>query len=73
MTEPAPPLLSRRPALGRALAFLVHVLTASGAAFALLALVAAIQSHWPQMFGWLAVALFVDGIDGALARKLKAA
>ena len=25
------------------------------------------------MFGWLAVALFVDGIDGGLARKLRAA
>jgi phosphatidylcholine synthase len=66
-------MLSERPALLRALAFLVHVLTASGAAFALLALVAAIGGRWPQMFGWLAVALFVDGIDGALARRLKAA
>ena len=68
-----PPLLSERPALGRALVFLVHVLTASGAAFALLALVAAIQSRWPQMFGWLAVALLVDGVDGTLARRLGAA
>jgi phosphatidylcholine synthase len=69
----APPPLSERPALLRALVFLVHVFTASGAAFALLALLAAIEGHWPQMFGWLAVALFVDGVDGALARKLRAA
>ncbi len=70
----APPrLLSQHPALLRALAFLVHLLTASGAAFALLALIAAIEWHWPQMFGWLAVALFVDGIDGTLARKVHAA
>jgi phosphatidylcholine synthase len=68
-----PPLVSERPALLRALAFLVHVLTASGAAFAFLALLAAIERHWPQMFGWLAVALFVDGVDGTLARKICAA
>jgi phosphatidylcholine synthase len=68
-----PPILSERPALLRALVFLVHIFTASGAGFALLALVAAIEWHWPQMFGWLAVALFVDGVDGMLARKLRAA
>jgi phosphatidylcholine synthase len=73
VTEPAPPILSQHPALLRTLVFLVHLLTASGAAFSLLALVAAIEWHWPQMFGWLAVALFVDGIDGILARKLRAA
>jgi phosphatidylcholine synthase len=73
MAGSPPPLLAERPALLRACAFLVHVLTASGAAFALFALLAAIERHWPQMFGWLAVALFVDGIDGMLARKLKAA
>jgi phosphatidylcholine synthase len=68
-----PPWLAERPALLRACAFLVHVLTASGAVFAFLALLAAIERHWPQMFGWLAVALFVDGIDGTLARKFRAA
>lgn len=73
MAGPTPPILSERPALLRALVFLVHIFTTSGAAFALLALVAAIEWHWPQMFGWLAVALFVDGVDGALARKLRAA
>ena len=62
-----------RPALDRVLVLLVHILTASGAAFALLAMVAAIARNWPQMFAWLGVALFVDAIDGTLARKLKAA
>jgi len=70
---PTPPVLSGRPRLGRALAFLVHVLTASGAAFSLLALLAAIQANWTQMFAWLAVALLIDGIDGTLARKFRAA
>jgi len=73
VAEAPPPPLAQRPALLRACAFLVHILTASGAAFALLALLAAIERHWPQMFGWLAVALFVDGIDGTLARKFRAA
>ncbi len=73
MAPSPPPILSRHPALLRALVFLVHIFTASGAGFALLALVAAIEWHWPQMFGWLAVALFVDGVDGMLARKLRAA
>ncbi len=52
------------------LAFSVHLLTASGAAFALMALVAATQGSWELMFGWLVVALLVDGIDGPLARKV---
>jgi len=73
MAEPPRPLPAESPALRRSLAFLVHFLTASGAVFAFLALLAAIERHWPQMFGWLAVALFVDGIDGALARKFRAA
>ncbi len=55
----------------RALAFSVHVLTAGGAALALLALLAAVRGEWPLMFLWLGVALLVDGIDGMLARALK--
>jgi phosphatidylcholine synthase len=52
------------------LAFTVHLFTASGAALALLALVAATREDWPAMFGWLVVALIVDGIDGPLARRV---
>jgi hypothetical protein len=33
----------------------VHVLTASGAAFGPLALLAASESHWAASFGWLGV------------------
>jgi phosphatidylcholine synthase len=54
----------------RASAFLVHVFTACGAAVALVALIAAVRSDWPQMFLWLGVALFIDGVDGPLARAL---
>ncbi|MEO8531981.1 MAG: CDP-alcohol phosphatidyltransferase family protein, partial [Deltaproteobacteria bacterium] len=49
-------------------AYLVHLLTASGAVWAMLAMLAAVQEHWDTMFLWLVVALFVDGIDGPLAR-----
>jgi phosphatidylcholine synthase len=55
----------------RAAAFSVHILTASGALWGLLALIAAVRGDWTWMFWWLAVALVVDGIDGPLARWLK--
>lgn len=47
----------------------VHLLTASGAVFAMFALLAAAQENWNTMFLWLIVAFIVDGIDGPLARK----
>jgi phosphatidylcholine synthase len=48
---------------------LVHLLTATGAVFAMLAMLAAIDGEWEQMFLWLVVAFAVDGIDGPLARR----
>jgi len=50
-------------------ALAVHLLTASGAVFAMLAMLAAVEKDWPLMFLWLVVAFAVDGIDGPLARK----
>ncbi len=50
-------------------ALLVHLLTASGAVFAMLAMLAAVREDWSIMFLWLVVAFAVDGIDGPLARK----
>lgn len=47
----------------------VHLLTASGAVFAMLAMLAAVDAKWSLMFLWLVVAFAVDGIDGPLARK----
>jgi phosphatidylcholine synthase len=49
----------------------VHLLTATGAAFALLALIDAARGDWQGMFVWLGVALFVDTIDGPLARRAR--
>jgi len=53
----------------RAGAICVHLLTATGAVFAMLAMLAAVEAKWDLMFLWLVVAFFVDGIDGPLARK----
>jgi phosphatidylcholine synthase len=55
----------------QAKAFSVHLLTASGSFLAFLSLVAASEKHWTSMFFWLGLALFVDGIDGPIARRLQ--
>jgi len=49
----------------------VHFFTASGVLWGFLALVAVAEDAPAAMFGWLALALFVDGIDGTIARKIK--
>ncbi len=53
--------------------FLVHIFTAAGAGCALMALLAASQRQWVVMFVWLAIALFIDGVDGTLARRFRVA
>ncbi|ANT61529.1 MULTISPECIES: phosphatidylcholine/phosphatidylserine synthase [Roseobacteraceae] len=53
----------------QARALIVHLLTATGAVFAMLAMLAAAQEDWSIMFLWLVVAFAVDGVDGPLARK----
>jgi len=50
-------------------AYSVHMFTATGAVFAMLAMLAAVDAEWSLMFLWLVVALIVDGIDGPMARK----
>src|SRR6056297_1866048 len=50
-------------------ALLVHLLTATGAVFAMLAMLAAVDEKWSLMYVWLVVAFAVDGIDGPLARR----
>ena len=47
----------------------VHLFTATGAVFAMLAMLEAAQDDWSLMFLWLVVAFAVDGVDGPLARK----
>lgn len=52
-------------------AFSVHILTASGSFLAFLGVVAAAEKDFVAMFWWLGLALFVDGIDGPIARKVR--
>jgi phosphatidylcholine synthase len=59
--------------LANAAAFGVHIFTASGAALALFALLAAIEQEWGLTFLLLGIALFVDGVDGMMARGLDVA
>lgn len=49
----------------------VHVFTALGAGLGLLAMLEAVEGRWSRMFAWLAVALVVDAVDGALARHFR--
>lgn len=49
--------------------FAIHLLTASGAALALLAIMAIADGKWTMAFVWLGLALLVDGIDGPIARR----
>ncbi len=50
-------------------AYAVHLFTATGAVFAMLAMLAAVDGQWSLMFLWLVVAFVVDGVDGPLARR----
>jgi phosphatidylcholine synthase len=38
-----------------------------------LALLAAVNARWPEMFVWLGLALCIDGLDGTFARRLQVA
>lgn len=61
------------PRLAIARAFAVHVLTASGTALALGALIYAVRGQWATMFACLGIALIIDGIDGTFARAFRVA
>ena len=54
----------------KALAYLVHLFTALGVVFGFLALIATVNGNIVEAFLWLAFALFVDGVDGTLARAV---
>ncbi|NLN94059.1 MAG: hypothetical protein GX130_12240 [Candidatus Hydrogenedens sp.] len=49
-------------------AWLVHILTASGAVFGVLALEAIAREAFITALWWMAVTIAIDGVDGALAR-----
>lgn len=53
------------------LAWGVHLFTATGAIWGLLAIIATIQHNWLTAFFWLGAAALVDSLDGALARRFR--
>jgi len=64
--------IEKRPVnVASAAGFSVHLFTASGGAVAVLALYAAIDRNFAACFAWLGLALFIDGIDGTLARAAR--
>ncbi len=57
--------------LKKGIAWAVHAFTISGIVLGFLALVAVLKGDAVAAFMWLGLALFVDGIDGSLARKAR--
>ncbi|MCA9901034.1 MAG: CDP-alcohol phosphatidyltransferase family protein [Anaerolineales bacterium] len=53
------------------LAWGVHLFTATGALWGLLAIMATVQHQWQAAFFWLGLAALVDSLDGTLARRFK--
>ncbi len=68
-------MTDRRPDNSRtkevAAAWAVHAFTASGVVLGFLAVVAILEGDKIAAFMWLGLALFVDGIDGTLARRVR--
>lgn len=52
----------------KALAWSVHLFTATGAIWGFLTLMAIFEQNWRMTIAWMVVAMFVDGFDGMLAR-----
>lgn len=54
--------------LKKALAWSVHLFTATGAVWGFLTLLAVFEQRWRFAILWIIIAMFVDGFDGTLAR-----
>jgi phosphatidylcholine synthase len=52
----------------KALAWSVHLFTATGAVWGLLTVLAIFEQNWRLAILWIIIAMFVDGFDGMLAR-----
>jgi len=57
--------------IDKALAWSVHLFTASGLLAGFMAILAINASDWRGAMFWLLIALVIDGIDGTFARKFK--
>lgn len=63
---PTPDQLHRK-----AIAWFVHLFTASGAIWGLFAIISIYEQNWKLSFIWIVVAMVVDGLDGTLARRAR--
>lgn len=52
-------------------AALVHLFTAMGIVCGLMAILAVFGGAWAAVFGWLGLAIVIDGVDGTFARMAK--
>ncbi len=57
--------------LDKALAWSVHIFTASGLLAGFMAILAINAKDWRSAMFWLLVALVIDGVDGTFARKFR--
>ena len=57
--------------LDKALAWSVHIFTASGLLAGFMSILAINAKDWRAAMFWLLVALVIDGVDGTFARKFK--
>ncbi|OQY44638.1 MAG: hypothetical protein B6242_12200 [Anaerolineaceae bacterium 4572_78] len=55
----------------KVLAWVVHLFTASGAVWGVLAVLAIQKQVWMAVFAWMSIAIFVDAFDGILARRFR--
>lgn len=55
----------------KALAWVAHLFTATGAVWGLLAILAITDSRWIEAFIWMGLAVFVDAFDGIAARRVR--
>jgi phosphatidylcholine synthase len=69
--ELAPLWAFERPMPAFVKGLLVHCFTASGAALGLAALLCAADARFPAMFAFLGAALFIDAVDGTMARRYR--
>lgn len=53
------------------LAWSIHLFTAMGAVFGFMAIIAIGRHEWLLAFTWMAVSVFIDSVDGILARACK--
>ena len=57
--------------LKKGMAWSVHAFTTSGIVLGFLALVSVLKNDAVAAYMWLGLALFVDGVDGTLARRAR--